>query len=52
MDSRLIVGGLAAQLDLQTFTFGKNKSWDVVYAQQVQELVGQKHHGWELNAMA
>ena len=50
MDSRLILGGLEHQLDLQTFTFGKKKSWDVVFAQQVQQAIGQNHQWWELNA--
>ncbi|MEO1714231.1 MAG: asparagine synthase-related protein, partial [Bacteroidota bacterium] len=50
MDSRLILGGLQAQNNLQSFTFGKKKSWDVTYAQRLQKVVGQDHRWWELKA--
>ncbi|MEM1217274.1 MAG: asparagine synthase-related protein [Bacteroidota bacterium] len=49
MDSRLILGGLQDQIGLRTFTFGKKRSWDVEYAQQLQRVVGHDHQWWELS---
>ena len=53
LDSRTLLGAIARQsLPVQTFTMGREDSFDVRFAQQIADRVGMEHHSLTLRPEA